>query len=503
MLANAKGAAAGLAFALLAASALSSPAQAAEGYWRYVGYGLTPPQTELDTHRPTPGRVQEEHIDGAFQPAGTGAGRLILSMKADDVDHHLYSTQVVFSVTADADMQILRPGQKLHFRGSLIEDGNDRSAGMPASANGKMALGNADYFLTSDAAIGRPGAGAGEVEIPNGNPGEHMRIYAQGYLASLGALGGTLEAHYDWVSGPAPSGPPPASTTSAGAQPGPGDFSGAWSTSEGDMSLAQSSAGQVSGTYSQDNGRISGQVSGGRLTGWWGENGSAQDCGTERMGTRFWGRIDWTLTPDGRRFEGKWSYCNAEPGGAWTGQRTGSGPASAPAASYSPASPSPGGPSPGSYASGAQPPPPPPTSGGYDHAQGGYPDHGAPPPAPAAQASEKLFDNWNTAGCGLTDRVTLDVDRPIHLDRLEVWFNWNQGETQVRYDVVEGDDVVAEGVFVRGSCDPYQTAWCVAQDSPDNDVQPGRYVFRLERGAVCQNAGSGGQGFLRVYGQRR
>ncbi len=88
------------------------------------------------------------------------------------------------------------------------------------------------------------------------------------------------------------------------------------------MTLSQTGT-RVSGSYSQDGGRIDGQVSGGRLTGYWAENGSDQRCPTQRLGTYYWGRIDWVLSADGRRFTGKWSYCSAEPGGSWTGARSG------------------------------------------------------------------------------------------------------------------------------------------------------------------------------------
>jgi hypothetical protein len=97
----------------------------------------------------------------------------------------------------------------------------------------------------------------------------------------------------------------------------------------------------------------------------------------------------------------------------------------------------------------------------------------------------------------------LDVDRPIHLDRIEIWFNWLQGETQVAYSVLQDGREVGSGVLSRASCDPYQGAWCVATDRPGNDVQPGRYVVRLGRAGICQNDGSGGQGFIKAYGSRK
>jgi hypothetical protein len=128
-----------------------------------------------------------------------------------------------------------------------------------------------------------------------------------------------------------------------------------------------------------------------------------------------------------------------------------------------------------------------------DH--GSYPDHGSRP----AQETQ-LFDNWNTAACGLTDTATLEIGAPVRLTRITVWYNWAQGEREVGYSLSSGRSQVGGGTLTRGSCDPYQGAWCEARDTPNLDLGPGRYRVRLDRGAVCQNGGSGGNGFIRAWG---
>jgi len=226
-------------------------------------------------------------------------------------------------------------------------------------------------------------------------------------------------------------------------------FSGTWSTSEGRMELDQR-RGHVSGSYSQDAGRIEGEVRGGRLEGHWAEAGSGQRCSYERMGSYYWGRIDWTLSHDGRRFEGRWSYCDGEATRSWSGDRVG---------------------------------------GGRDHVMPGR--------------EEKVFDNTNPAACGFTDRASLRLDRPLRLTRLELWLSWDRGERTASYSLERHGEVITRGVLRRTQCDPYQRQWCNAEDSPQITLAPGRYVLRLSRSNLCQNAASNGEGFVRLWGRWR
>lgn len=121
----------------------------------------------------------------------------------------------------------------------------------------------------------------------------------------------------------------------------------------------------------------------------------------------------------------------------------------------------------------------------------------------ASSASEvKLTDTWNTAACGFTDTATLDLDQPIHLTRVSLWYNWQAGEHEIRYTVNRDGSEFGGGVLTRGDCDPYQAAWCEARDTPDTDLDAGRYSLRLEGGRLCQNSGSNGTGFIRAWGRR-
>ena len=84
--------------------------------------------------------------------------------------------------------------------------------------------------------------------------------------------------------------------------------------------------------------------------------------------------------------------------------------------------------------------------------------------------------------------------------RVSLWYNWQAGERGVNYSVSSGRRQVGGGTLTRGSCDPYQSAWCEARDTLGVDLDPGRYRFQLDSARLCQNGGSGGAGFIKAWG---
>ena len=113
--------------------------------------------------------------------------------------------------------------------------------------------------------------------------------------------------------------------------------------------------------------------------------------------------------------------------------------------------------------------------------------------------SRLLADNWNTAACDQTDRAILTLAQATHVDRVDLWFHWNQGEQSVAFKLVRDGRAQVEGALARGECDPYQAAWCAATVEPQADLEAGSYTFVVQRAAVCVNGGIGG-GFLRATG---
>ncbi len=116
-------------------------------------------------------------------------------------------------------------------------------------------------------------------------------------------------------------------------------------------------------------------------------------------------------------------------------------------------------------------------------------------------AQIKLFDNFNTDACGFTDSATFNLQAPAHLSQIQVWYKWRGRESTVHYSILHNGQSVRDGVLSRTECDPYQESWCLANDTLDVDAEPGAYTIRTERGRVCQNAGSAGVGFVKVFGR--
>jgi len=120
--------------------------------------------------------------------------------------------------------------------------------------------------------------------------------------------------------------------------------------------------------------------------------------------------------------------------------------------------------------------------------------------AMASASAQQVFDNWNSAACGTTDVATLTVERPIRLQRVDIWYHWRPNETTAHFTASFGGEVIEEGELSRAECDPNQAAWCVARLEAGAEIEPGIYTFRTERSAICQNRASGGNGFIRAYG---
>lgn len=117
----------------------------------------------------------------------------------------------------------------------------------------------------------------------------------------------------------------------------------------------------------------------------------------------------------------------------------------------------------------------------------------------AAQTNQLLIENWNADTCEFTDTVSLVLEQPTMLSRVDTWYRWNPQESAVAYSLLGNGNVIAQGAFARSDCDPYQQAWCIGRDTVDLSLPPGRYDFKVARPNVCRNARSGGYGFVRAY----
>ncbi len=111
----------------------------------------------------------------------------------------------------------------------------------------------------------------------------------------------------------------------------------------------------------------------------------------------------------------------------------------------------------------------------------------------------KLVDNWNTSACETTANAEFNLDQPILVNRIELWYRWHAREESVGYTLAKDGHQLHSGALHRGDCDPYQENWCVAIDEPDLRLNPGGYYLRTDRPHICQNRESYGNGFVKVY----
>ncbi|WP_017669820.1 hypothetical protein [Blastomonas sp. AAP53] len=98
---------------------------------------------------------------------------------------------------------------------------------------------------------------------------------------------------------------------------------GSWDTDFGIVRLAEDKQGSISGSYVTDDGRITGKIENGVIEGFWVESASDYACDTQKMGSRYWGRIRFELNSAGTGWTGIWSYCDYEyvEGAVWNGKR--------------------------------------------------------------------------------------------------------------------------------------------------------------------------------------
>ncbi|MBF0276140.1 MAG: pentapeptide repeat-containing protein [SAR324 cluster bacterium] len=120
-------------------------------------------------------------------------------------------------------------------------------------------------------------------------------------------------------------------------------------------------------------------------------------------------------------------------------------------------------------------------------------------PAPSLPGNSVIvFNNWNKAGCSFTDRASFNLTTPATLSKLNTWYNWQANQTSVAYRLYQNQNTVHQGIFKRGSCDPYQQTWCQAVDSMNLYLNSGSYTVVAVTGRICQNSGSNGNGFIEV-----
>jgi hypothetical protein len=126
----------------------------------------------------------------------------------------------------------------------------------------------------------------------------------------------TLDDMQGVITRGAIAGPPPAGTPTPTPTPTltpAGTWTGVWATNWGNMELTQSDS-SVTGTYAHDQGQIEGTVQGNKLIGTWSEYPSYAPPDDA-------GEFEFTMSPDGNSFLGRWRYDSVGDWEEWSATR--------------------------------------------------------------------------------------------------------------------------------------------------------------------------------------
>jgi len=145
-------------------------------------------------------------------------------------------------------------------------------------------------------------------------PGKYLlRLQDKEFMTTLRDLELVVQGP-DVVETPLPAKPAPSEPIDAGKTASPNDVSGLWSVTKGAFGAITFDQVQdlLDGTFTSPDGVFQGEMSGNKLTGLWASNGQpiAQECGFARLGSRYWGRIEATISPDGAALDGAWGSCD-------------------------------------------------------------------------------------------------------------------------------------------------------------------------------------------------
>lgn len=109
-----------------------------------------------------------------------------------------------------------------------------------------------------------------------------------------------------------------------------------------------------------------------------------------------------------------------------------------------------------------------------------------------------IIDNWNKAACATTQTIQFDLQEPVVINTIGVWFNTKIGGRKLKF-VLSGP-VSSSGSLQMKNCDPYQSQWCLGEARLNRNFLAGQYTLTTNISAVCQNVGSRGNGFIIVKG---
>lgn len=118
---------------------------------------------------------------------------------------------------------------------------------------------------------------------------------------------------------------------------------------------------------------------------------------------------------------------------------------------------------------------------------------------PVFSADTMIFDSTNNylGGCQLTDKSEWELKQDLNVSKFQLWYNWDQGETNLPVTVFFQGEEFAKFTATRAACDPYQKLWCNADYSINKLFPKGKYLTQISNKRQCLKPG--GTGTVRLY----
>lgn len=120
--------------------------------------------------------------------------------------------------------------------------------------------------------------------------------------------------------------------------------------------------------------------------------------------------------------------------------------------------------------------------------------------AEAACTQEQELVNFKYIGaCGVSNVQTFNLGQSAFVTRIRIWHNTNiTGTTPPPVTITGPGGYSFSGSTTKGGCDTYQTNWCEAWVSLDQDLSPGAYTLSIPTSSICTDPS--GNTTLVVYG---
>ena len=116
-------------------------------------------------------------------------------------------------------------------------------------------------------------------------------------------------------------------------------------------------------------------------------------------------------------------------------------------------------------------------------------------------AETVAFDSTSNylGGCQLTNKSEWELDKDIEVTKFQIWYSWQEGETELPVTVYKDGDEFAKFIAVRSECDPYQKQWCNANYEIGKTFPKAKYTTEIAESRQCLRPG--GTATVRLYAE--